>query len=305
MKNTNREQPNLLEGLLGEMTEKKASGLAFSVVAVLPYLLALLFAIVGGLFGLFHEGVEKENWYLYVGYLLSQSSFAIVAVLFFRVAKSPVRSVIGKPTVLDFALAMIVQFGLFSLSGVNAWFMIWLEGLGLQVQAPQIPSMDGWGFVGVMIVIAVLPAIFEELFFRGVLLRGLKGFPTWAAALICGALFSLFHQNPAQTLYQFFCGVAFALIALRSGSILPTVLAHFCNNAFILCAEKFAWQTDMLPVLIASAICLVASVGYLIVYAVKTGRNEKEKPDWKGFFLCASAGVVICLVGWVSGLFGG
>ena len=95
------------------------------------------------------------------------------------------------------------------------------------------------------------------------------------------------------------------MIAIRSGSILPTVLAHFCNNAFVLCADKFDWQTNMLPVLIASAVCLVASVDYLIIYALKTGRNEEEKPDWKGFFLCASAGVFVCVVGWISGLFGG
>jgi membrane protease YdiL (CAAX protease family) len=156
-----------------------------------------------------------------------------------------------------------------------------------------------------MLVVAVLPAIFEELLFRGVLLQGLKGFPVWLAALICGGLFSLFHQNPAQTLYQFFCGVAFALLALRSGSILPTVVAHFCNNAFVLCAEKFSWQADMLPILIASAVCLLVSVGYLILYAVKAGRADEEKADWKGFLLSSSAGVVICVVGWVSGLFGG
>lgn len=293
-----------MQSLFGEMTEQKAAGLAFSAAAVLPYLLAVVFALFGGIFGLLYEGVEKENWYLYVGYLLSQAAFAIAAVLFFRVAKTPIKSVIGKPTVWDFVLALIVQFGLLSLSGVNAWFMIWLKNLGLQVTAPQIPSMDGWGFVGVIVVIAVLPAIFEELFFRGVLLRGLRGMPVWAAALVCGGLFSLFHQNPAQTLYQFFCGVAFALIAIRSGSILPTVLAHFCNNAFVLCAEKFAWQTNMLPVLIASAVCLAASVGYLVVFAVRAGRKAEEKPDWKGFTLCALVGLIVCVVGWVSGLFG-
>ena len=305
MKNTNREQPNLLQNLLGDMTEEKASGLAFSLAAVMPYLLAFLFAIVGGGLGLLYEGVEEENWYRYVGYLLSQVSFALVAVLFFVLTKTPVKSVIGKPTIWDFALALILQFGLLSLSGVNSWFVIWLERLGLQVSAPQIPSMDGWGFFGVMLVVAVLPAIFEELLFRGVLLQGLKAFPVWLAALICGGLFSLFHQNPAQTLYQFFCGVAFALLALRSGSILPTVVAHFCNNAFVLCAEKFSWQADMLPILIASAVCLLVSVGYLILYTVKAGRADEEKADWKGFLLCSSAGVVVCVVGWVSGLFGG
>ena len=207
MKNTNREQQNLLQSLVGEITEQKASGLAFSLAVALPYVLVLLFAAVGAVFGFLYKGAEEEDWYLYVGYLLSPISFAIVAVLFFRLMKTPVKSVIGKPTVWDFLLAIVVQFGLFSLGSVNEWFIVWLEKLGLQAPVPQIPSMEGWGFVGVIVVIAVLPAVFEELFFRGVLLRGLRGMPVWAAALICGGLFSLFHQNPAQTLYQFFCGI--------------------------------------------------------------------------------------------------
>ena len=309
MKNTNRKQSNLLEGLLGDINREKASGLAFSAAVFLPYVLAFVFAVVGGIFGLFYEGAEKENWYIYVSYLLSQIAFFLVAVFYFRTSKTPLKSVIGKPSLWDFVLAIILQFGLLSLSGVNSWFVIWLQKLGLQVQPPQVPSMDGWGFVGVLFVIAVLPAVFEELVFRGILLQGLKGFPTWAAALICGGLFSLFHQNPAQTLYQFFCGVAFALLVLRSGSILPTMVAHFCNNAFVLCTEKFAWQTDMLPILIASAVCFLVAVGYLVLFVIKSvreraeGEGNTEKADWKGFLLCVSAGVFLCVMGWVSGLF--
>ena len=207
MKNTNGKQPNLLEGLLGEMTEKKASGLAFSLAAVLPYLLALLFAIAGGLFGLFHEGVEQENWYLYVGYLLSQSSFAIVAVLFFYFAKTPVQSVIGKPTVWDFALAMIVQFGLLSLSGVNAWFMIWLERLGLQVQAPQIPSMDGWGFVGVILVIAVL----SDRSGSSLIPSGRTISPRILLGTIKSSPVSLLYKIPSAERYHWFSGATVML----------------------------------------------------------------------------------------------
>ena len=304
MKNNSEQQSNILSSLIGEMTEEKSAGLAFSAAAVLPYLLAFVFALVGACFGLFYEGVETADWYLYVGFLLSQAAFAIVAALFFRLSKTPVRLVIGSPRPFDFLLAIVLQFGLLSLAGVNSWFIIILKNWGLQVSEPQIPSLDGWGFAGVMLVVAVLPAILEEIVFRGILLRGLKGYPVWAAALLCGGLFSLFHQNPAQTLYQFFCGVAFALVAIRSGSILPTVVAHFCNNAFILCIEKFSLQTNMVPIMIASGVCLLLSVGYLLYVTVKAEKPAGEKANRKGFWLCAAFGVAICLVGWITGLFG-
>ena len=308
MKNTGKRQSNFIGELLGEMTEAKTSGLAFSFAALLPYVLSVIFAIVGAIFGLFYEGCEKDDWYLYVSYLLSQVSFALTAVAFFTLSKTSVKTVIGKPKAMDFVLAIVLQFGMLSLANVNSWFLEFLKTLGLSAPVPKIPSLDGFGFVGVLFVVALLPAIFEETLFRGNLLKGLKGFPVWAAAMICGALFSIFHQNPAQTIYQFLCGTAFALIVLRSGSILPTVVAHFLNNALIICAEKYAWRLDTLPIMIDSAVCLVWALAYLIVGLVGMNKNSEqktvEKSDKKHFFLTASVGILLCVINWVAKLLG-
>ncbi len=321
MKNCKETKNGIVSALFGTLTESQASGLSFSGAAFLPYALSFVFAVVGALCGLFYDGCENDDWYLYVSYFLSQVAFAAVAVWYFAASKKPVKSLIGKPKAFDFALAIVLQFGLmFFLGGLNEWFIILLQGWGLSAPEPQIPSLDGFGFVGVLLAVAVLPAVFEEVFFRGVLLNGLKGQSAWVAALLCGGLFSLFHQNPAQTLYQFFCGVAFALIALRSGSVLPTVVAHFLNNAFIICVEKFAWQTQMLPILLASAACFFLSVGYLIYSTVKAERAKKGsgvemngetakeavadgKKNRMQFLLFALAGILVCVIGWVSRLF--
>jgi membrane protease YdiL (CAAX protease family) len=104
--------------------------------------------------------------------------------------------------------------------------------------------MDGFGFVGVLFVIAVFPAVMEETVFRGLILKGLRQSKEIYAVLLCGALFALYHQKPEQTVYQFCCGAAFALVALRSGSVLPTVVAHFINNAWILIMTKFSLTLD-------------------------------------------------------------
>lgn len=326
MKNVGQRKNGIVSSLFGTLTEAQASGLSFSGAAFLPYALSFVFVVFGALCGLFYEGYEKDDWYLYVSYLLSQVAFALVAVWYFTSSKKPVKTLIGKPKTFDFLLALALQFGLmFFLGGINEWFIIVLKNMGLTVAEPQIPSLDGFGFVGVLFVVAVLPAVFEEVFFRGVLLNGLKGGSVWITALLCGGLFSIFHQNPAQTLYQFLCGVAFALVAIRSGSILPTVVAHFVNNAFIICVEKFAWQVEMLPILIASAVSFFLSLGYLVYSTVKSERAKKadacavdkqgEAPAKKAkdepqhgkerlqFLLFALAGILVCVIGWISRLF--
>ena len=207
---------------------------------------------------------------------------------FFSFAKAPIKEFTGKPKWQYFLIAGILQFGLFSLGELNGLFLEFLGNFGYENKPIQIPSLDGFGLPAVLITVAVLPAVFEEFLFRGVILRGVKTFGAVGAVLLCGGLFSLFHQNPAQTLYQFCCGAAYALLALRAGSVLPTVAAHFCNNA----------------VIVLSAICLVGALVYLIfIDKQKTSKGDKSQKI--GFLLCALAGILICVISWIVNLIGG
>lgn len=313
-RNTNgkqNERTGMSVRLLGAPTREKASGVAFSLSALLPTALAFLFLIVITAFGLTKTtGYEQSSWYLYVSYLLPQISFALVALWFLSYTKTPLSGALRKQKCNPkyFAIALLLQIGLFSLSELNGLFLDFLGKFGYQDDGILLPSMDGFGFVGVLIVVALFPAVFEEIMFRGILLNGLRSFKSIGAMLVCGALFSLYHQNPAQTLYQFCCGVAFALVALRSGSILPTVLAHFCNNAVILILTKLGITTFSTSVFIGviavSAVCLILSLGYLI-FLDKKEENIEKAGSKKQFFTCAGVGIAVCALSWLLVLFTG
>ena len=306
-------------GFFGEMTTAKASGLAFSLSAFLPAILSFLFLFVIAALGFTKtEGYEHSDWYLYAAYTIPQLSFALVALVYLRTQNTPVKTALKKQKckLKYFALALLLQIGLFSLSELNGLFLEFLKRFGYQDSGIELPSMDGVGFFGVLFVVAVLPAVFEEIFFRGVLLEGLKHFSTAKTVLLCGALFSLYHQNPAQTAYQFCCGAAFALVAIRSGSILPTVLAHFFNNALILILTKFSITQFPLPALVAiltvSAFCLVTSLAYLIFIDKNPTQSEDKsepqielKSERKSFWRAASAGIALCALTWFFNLLGG
>jgi membrane protease YdiL (CAAX protease family) len=232
---------------------------------------------------------------LYANYLIPQLSFAVIALWFFRYRKIDsleIKRQVCAPKY--FIVAVLLQIGLFSLSELNSLFLTFLERFGYQDKGIQLPSMQGWGLVGVLLAMAVMPAVFEELFFRGVLLKGLRSFGTVGAVLLCGGLFSLFHQNPAQTIYQFCCGVAYALVALRSGSVLPTMLAHFLNNAVIILLTKFS--VTLSPIIIVfSGVCLLGTICYLIFFDKKE-IVKGEKVRGLSFLLCASVGILICVI---------
>jgi sodium transport system permease protein len=79
--------------------------------------------------------------------------------------------------------------------------------------------------------IALLPGIFEELFFRGPVLRGLEsGRKQWKAAVICGILFGIMHLDFSRVVPTGAIGIMLAFLALRSGSIFPAIIAHISYN---------------------------------------------------------------------------
>ena len=175
--------------------------------------------------------------------------------------------------------------------------------------------MSGVKIIPALLFIAVLPACLEELFFRGIVFHGMKKFGNVAAVLASAGLFALYHQSPAQTIYQFICGACFALIALRSGSILPTVVSHFVNNALILILEACGVQGLPLGLVIAFGVLLASSIIFLLFFdknidgtvpekreEMQTAETAKPKADAKGFVLCALTGIVLCAMNWIAAL---
>ena len=258
------------------------------------------------------EGAAESDWYKYISYLLPQISFAAACLIYFRRSKQPVREVYRPAKWYYFLIALTLQFGLlFSLNFLNEYFVKFLELFGYHASMNDtIPDLSGWNLLPAILVIALLPAIFEETLMRGCVLGSMErsGWGTVSAVLVSGALFSLFHGNPEQTIYQFLCGAAFALLALRSGSILPGMMAHFLNNAVILIMTSCGADPSALPLggeialYVLSGVCLVGSLGLLLFEKRNVRGGVREG---KQFFLAASVGMLVCAVEWIGALVGG
>ncbi|KOF55687.1 MULTISPECIES: CPBP family intramembrane glutamic endopeptidase [Clostridium] len=85
--------------------------------------------------------------------------------------------------------------------------------------------------LGLMIgLVALTPALCEEITMRGVVLSGYNGSKIWKAALINGFLFGILHLNPPQFLYAFVLGVMLAYVVRITNSIFASMIIHFIFN---------------------------------------------------------------------------
>lgn len=83
-----------------------------------------------------------------------------------------------------------------------------------------------------LVALAAVPALCEELLFRGALARGLRApLGLVGAAVGSAALFALVHGSLARLPITFALGVVLGITALRVGSIVPAMVIHAGNNA--------------------------------------------------------------------------
>jgi len=85
-------------------------------------------------------------------------------------------------------------------------------------------------FILVLFFIAVVPSVFEELLFRGIIFSGYKNVPIVKIAIINGILFGIIHLNLHQFLYAVVVGFILCFFVYYTKSIIAPILAHFVIN---------------------------------------------------------------------------
>ena len=110
-------------------------------------------------------------------------------------------------------------------------------------------SLDlGTGMVNYFIIIflmAITPGICEEVFFRGMILRGYeKVFDQKKVILITGILFGVFHFEIQNLLLPTFLGIIFAWLVFTTKSIYPSMVGHAIFNSIGVSLNYFSEATS-------------------------------------------------------------
>ncbi len=116
--------------------------------------------------------------------------------------------------------------------------------------APLEQMMSDAPVWAMLLAIAVVPGIFEELAFRGVILTGLqKNARASSAIFVSAAFFGITHGILQQSINAFAIGLLLGYVAVRTGSLVPTIVMHVLHNGITYLLSVNA-ETEQLSVLL-------------------------------------------------------
>ena len=145
-------------------------------------------------------------------------------------------------------------------------------------------------FFLILLVTAVMPAIGEELFFRGFLCGSLRHrHGAFWGILLSSLIFGAFHMSLVKLLPTAMLGACFAYIGYASGSIFIGMFLHFLNNFLSMASMEYPAQMervfpiltktqlsvgDILIMIFVGILCGV--LGILLLKPRRLGGNQKE-----------------------------
>jgi membrane protease YdiL (CAAX protease family) len=257
----------------------------------------------------------SQGLLLFVGF--GCAALGLVSLMGYRWAEyfMPRRPV---PALWLLAAAAIVLVSIPAMSGLVAWnakahFPAFLHGLEQQARELEdraqvltkfLTRFNSTGrFLVGLLVIAVVPAVSEELVFRGVIQRNLVQWfgSRHAGVWLAAAIFSAIHFQFFGFVPRFVLGLILGYLYEWSGNILVPMAAHFTQNAFqllLLYLQQREWtsstfdpdSTDSLPWPWMLASLLLT--GYLLYVLYQRWQAELVAPPTEMHVL-SSSGVAV------------
>ena len=100
----------------------------------------------------------------------------------------------------------------------------------------SVPGAPWWV---VLLISILIPAVFEEILFRGAMQSALAEYGTAVSIIAPAVCFSLIHIDIANIAGSFIAGLLCGYLTYSFGSIIPAVLVHIIYNSYYLVMDFF------------------------------------------------------------------
>ena len=297
------------------------AGLGFLNSIFLPALFAIvIYFLIGFLSAIFKwdtSTINESVWYKIPILLVSPISFFLSFVFVNKSSNVDYPKALGlynkvkaQNIILCIAISVICIFGFMHFVDL---FDATVASLGYKGNYDlPLPLDNVWWLLLNIVLVALLPALGEEIIFRGVIFNGLRDKGNKFAVFASAGLFMLMHGGIEQTVYPFIVGCILGMVMLKTNNIIYPMIIHFLNNAIVIIYNFVQLQTGFITTnfeftaynILFAILMLILSILMIciIVKLLMKGRKpvEREKNNENGVNKLMIVGVICGVIIWIS-----
>lgn len=203
--------------------------------------------------------------------ILNQTlSFLVPALLYLLVTKKNLREVLSIKPIKFYNIILVFFISIFIQPVMS--FLGLLTSLFFEnnVSAMLIENA-GIPFFSTLFAVAIMPAICEEVMFRGIIYDQLKNTNAYTSCILTGLFFGLMHFDGQQFLYAFFMGCIFCFFVRTTGSIFTSMLSHFIINGtqiFFVYLQNTLYNVEQQTIVENTAVTLydILIIGRMVLF---------------------------------------
>lgn len=264
------------------------SSSVFLWALLLPQVVSLILALVFSCVYKNQEEMLSSLFYLIVCALLAQLCFAFIVFYYNKKNKIDIKlatktnfNLSVKNVAVCILISIVAVFGFINIITIisNA-----LTNIGF-ADGVSLPNNTFYWFIINVVILAFLPCVLEETIFRGIIFNGLRSKGFVFATLVSSLMFAIIHLSAKQFVFPFVMGVVFCFILEKTGSLIYSMITHFCNNFIVLLISYIGNKTDkniaLLQIentwlLVALSIIIAALAAVVIFVLIKFALTSKN-----------------------------
>jgi membrane protease YdiL (CAAX protease family) len=264
------------------------AGVFLVSVGVLLVIGALMYLLTQN-YGYTTTELTGNAWLNYLNSFLIETGFLLFVLIYSKKQKIDIFHATRLKVKFDkkvFWIVLLLTFVVF-FGSINfvAMFSTFASTFAPKVSS-SVPVDNIWQLLGTIFFFAVVPAVCEELLFRGIIYNGLRRSLSAVVSIIVSALvFTVIHFSIYQTVYQLILGLVLGCLVYFTGSIVYGMIFHFVNNLLVLLLTYFSSVGNFvvfssfgwLEILISFAIFAVAVVATVYIFKFLNSYTEKHK----------------------------
>ncbi|MGL5693022.1 MAG: CPBP family glutamic-type intramembrane protease, partial [Peptostreptococcaceae bacterium] len=205
------------------------------------------------------------------GIVMTQIMIIAIPLIFAFYIKSDFKKVfrLNIPKLKYLVGAITLWIGTYMLVMIITQIMLYLFPQNMQVVEGlnEVLFMDN--LIVNLLIVAVMPAICEEMFFRGFLLSSLtqskKSF--LGAILISGVLFGFMHMDFIRIIPTSILGISFAYAVYKSNSIFIGMFMHLLNNGFAVIVNYVATKYNLIQSSTSTEVSMIG-INHILIYSL-------------------------------------